>query len=399
MRALKICFMKSCGTVAPHIIADIADAFIHAGHSALIIDFESEGVYAANEPDAKAAVASRIVARMRAFAPDFAISYGMGGVVSLPGEAINLFEALKLPYLLLFYDAPLDLAEKFKRLKGSQLLRVLCWDRRYLPWLEGQGVERLIHQPLGTNVRVFGAAKPSNATGISFVGSLPADALKRGLPGSTALQAFAKGFIELKLKEPCRPFRELLDARQAALPESDRAAFAAFRGTPGFVRFFSDLMSFADALYRRESMRILKGFQPTVYGGGAWLDAGLDGVSLKGPVAYGAELASLYASSMININLTNSHLEGAVNQRPFDCAAAGGFLLSDFREQMPELFDPETEIPTFRSLEELRELAARFSRDAEARRRMAESARRRAVAEHSWDVRVAGLAKWFLETL
>ena len=401
MRALKICFMKSRGAVAPHVIGDIADAFANAGHPVMAIDFEESGLYSANTPEEQGAQAAKIVMRIRSFAPDFAISYGFGGVISMPGASANLFEALKLPYLLLFYDSPLDLSAQLQRLKGSSLLRVHCWDRSYLPWLEAQGVERLLWQPLGTNARVFGTARRSGAfaSGLSFVGSLPGDALKRGLPGNPSLQSFAKGLLDLKLATPCRPFRELLEAVEGGLPEAARDQFAKFRSTPGFSRFSSDLMSLADGLYRREAMRSLKDFKPSIYGGGAWSDAGLDGFHLNGPVAYGSDLASLYASSEINVNLTNSHLEGAVNQRPFDCAAAGGFILSDYREQMPELFDPEREIPTFKSLGELSELVARFRRDEAIRLRMVAAARRRALAEHSWDIRAGGMAKWLLESL
>ncbi len=393
--------MKSRGSVAPHVIDDLAEAFEQCGHSTLIVDFEARGFYSASGSAAEASVAAGLLSSLKGFSPDCAISYGFGGVISLDGGAANLFELLKIPYLLLFYDAPTDQGEALQRLRGSALLRVHCWDRRHLPWLEAQGVERLFFQPLGTNVRVFGAARPSAAfaSDVSFVGSLPKGALKRGLPGNQPLQAFARSAVALKLFEPCKPFEEIVDAVESSLSGEALASFSSFRSSKGFVRFRLDLMAYADALYRRESMRALKDLRPVVYGGGAWFESGLEGVELKGPVAYGSELASLYASSAVNVNLTNSHLEGAVNQRPFDCAAAGAFALSDFREQLPELFDPETEMPFFKTLDELKELAARYKRDAAARSRMAAAAKLRALSEHSWKRRAGDMAKWLLETL
>jgi len=84
---------------------------------------------------------------------------------------------------------------------------------------------------------------------------------------------------------------ELLDATQAALPSDWAAPFEAFKHTTGFQDFSDDVTALADALYRRESIRLLKEFHPHVFGGGAWLETGLDGVELHQAVGYGRPLA------------------------------------------------------------------------------------------------------------
>ncbi len=394
MRKLKLLVMKSAGTIAPFIMTDIAESFERLGHAVLTIDFAAEGLYAGE----KAGKAISISERIRSFAPDFALSYGCGGLITL-ADGVHLFEALKIPYLLMFYDAPFGLDAKLASFGSSPLLRVLCWDRRYFQLFKSFGAERLLWQPLGTNLRTFGAAQASGAAaGISFVGSLPLERLARGLPGSPPLQAFAKSVLELKMASPCRPARELFDEAEGALPPEAAAPFREFRKTPGFAAYMVDVICLADALYRREALMALSDKGPSVYGNDGWKSAAIPSLDYRGQIEYGPKLAEAYASSAVNLNLSNCHLESAVNQRVFDCPAAGGFLLTDYRADLEELFDPGTELAVFRNIDEMRELAGRFASDEPGRRRIAEAARRRVFAGHGWDSRTAALASWLDET-
>ncbi len=391
---MRLCLMKSRGSVAPHVIADIAEAFSSLGHEVFVLDMAAEGLYSSNDSGEKAPKAAEIIKKLVDFKPDFALSYGFGGIISLGGDEDNLFEALKTPYLLLFYDSPLDLGPQLERLRGSSLLHGLCWDGNYVRWLEERGVKRVFKQPLGTNVRVFGSPKrpESPANALTFVGSLPEGVLEKGLPGTPPLQRFAWNFIEAKLRAPCKPFRILWRSCENALPEAERAPFSEFAKSNGFERYKADVMALGDALYRRESIKALLDYRPSVYGGGAWRTlADVKGLEIRDAIPYGEALAALYASSAINLNLTNSHLETAVNQRPLDCAATGSFMISDYRSQLSELFDPETEIPSFKTLPEMRELFDRYSRDVFARLKMAEAARKRVLACHSWTRRAEEL--------
>lgn len=102
------------------------------------------------------------------------------------------------------------------------------------------------------------------------------------------------------------------------------------------------------------------------------------------------EMVRIFAASAINLNLhAATHVDGLdpepdfVNPRTFELAACGAFQLTDSRRPLRDLFD-EGEVAVFRSVSELRALVDRYLEDAPGRARMADRARRRALAAHTY---------------
>ena len=84
-------------------------------------------------------------------------------------------------------------------------------------------------------------------------------------------------------------------------------------------------------------------------------------------------------------------MKGAVNQRVFDVPATGAFLLTDYREQVENLFEPGREIICYHSPEEATDLARRYLARPQDRLAVAAAARARILAEHSYEHRVRAL--------
>ena len=62
------------------------------------------------------------------------------------------------------------------------------------------------------------------------------------------------------------------------------------------------------------------------------------------PVAYGDEVFKLYRLSAVNFACSSVQMAGAVTQRVFDVPAAGGFVITDSRRQLEQLFDVGEEV-------------------------------------------------------
>lgn len=71
------------------------------------------------------------------------------------------------------------------------------------------------------------------------------------------------------------------------------------------------------------------------------------------PVDYSQIAPKIYHLSRINLNLTLRSIETGAPQRIFDIMSVGGFVLSNYQEELEELFVPDKEIVLFHSLEEL----------------------------------------------
>ncbi|WP_447977036.1 CgeB family protein [Candidatus Nitrospira bockiana] len=104
----------------------------------------------------------------------------------------------------------------------------------------------------------------------------------------------------------------------------------------------------------------------------------------------------VFNSSTINLNLHSYTGPGLdpeadfVNPRTFELAACGAFQLVDRRALLPELFT-ELEVATFEAPEHLGTAVARWLDDEPGRRRLTEAARRRVLAEHTYEHRLKAL--------
>jgi hypothetical protein len=77
-----------------------------------------------------------------------------------------------------------------------------------------------------------------------------------------------------------------------------------------------------------------------------------EGIQYHQAVFDRAQVAEIFATSRVNINITSLQFDSAVINRVLDCAAAGGFILTDKKAQLTELTAVADEI-SYATLEEL----------------------------------------------
>ena len=93
----------------------------------------------------------------------------------------------------------------------------------------------------------------------------------------------------------------------------------------------------------------------------------------------------------------NAHLDVAGiyanNLRLYEVTGAGSLLLTDWKKNIATLFEPETEIATYRSLEECVALAKHFLENDDEREAIAAAGQARILREHTFDHRVVELCQ------
>ena len=89
------------------------------------------------------------------------------------------------------------------------------------------------------------------------------------------------------------------------------------------------------------------------------------------------------AGAKINLNISLKCIRTGVPLRVFDVLACGGFLLTNFQAELPELFNPGEELVCYQSMEELVTLTDFYLKHDEERRRVAENGRRRIEADYT----------------
>lgn len=111
---------------------------------------------------------------------------------------------------------------------------------------------------------------------------------------------------------------------------------------------------------------------------------------------WGEELHTLLTESKIILNVTRGPYYAAgtgINLRIFEALAAGCFLLTDYCDEIAELFTPGVEIETFRSPQDLSEKVAYYLAHPEQRRLIAKNGHAAFLKRYTWEQRAREIVK------
>lgn len=107
---------------------------------------------------------------------------------------------------------------------------------------------------------------------------------------------------------------------------------------------------------------------------------------------FGLEMFAQLAHSRITLN---SHIDMsekyASNMRLYEATGVGSCLLTDWRPNLPELFDPETEVVTYETAEECIEKVEYLLGHEEQRQSISRAGQKRALRDHTFDNRAVQL--------
>ncbi|MCH5262952.1 MAG: glycosyltransferase [Lachnospiraceae bacterium] len=96
----------------------------------------------------------------------------------------------------------------------------------------------------------------------------------------------------------------------------------------------------------------------------------------------------VFYSSKINLNITLRSITSGVPARVFEVMGVGGFVLSNWQEEIPELFVEDKEIVTFKTPEELVDKADYYLKHEDKRTRIAINGYRRVKEQYTYEHRL-----------
>lgn len=336
------------------------------------------------------------------FQPDAVLTLNHLGV-DREGLLTDLLARLELPLASWFVDNPHLVLHLYEGL-ASPWLTIFTWDKDNIPSLRAQGFTHVFHLPLGTDPERFrpgqGRVAPAEwRADVSFVGNSMvykvAQRMRRGhFPRHLLLRY--RDVASAFAASTDRSVRDFIHAYSPALA----AAYEALPDREEQLAYETLLTWEATRQYRADCVRRLLAFHPLIVGDEGWR------VVLRhekrpwrwhNALNYYEELPRFYPLSAINFNATSVQMKGAVNQRVFDVPAAGAFVLTDWREQMDELFEPGTEMVSYRHPDEVPELARRYLDHPAERQAVSRAGRRRVLACHTWEHRLQTLLRTMRE--
>jgi spore maturation protein CgeB len=374
------------------LIPEVVRAFRQLGHQAELLLFDKR-----REPGEE--VLHRILRRLGDSPPDLVFTVNHLGF-DREGVLLAALERLRLPSVSWYVDSPAIILSLYDGPR-SDLACIFVWDPTYIPTVQAMGFSRVFPLPLATDPEVFRprtTARSREAQGrVVFVGNSMVGTVRQKFARLPETPAFQELWGKLSPAFQARPGRSLA----ALLEELHLQDHPGLRGLDrqGRTDLEAALLWCATRDYRLACIRPLAPFAPVIYGDPGWGELTGPPVVLRPELNYYDELPGVYRAAAVNFNATSLQMKAAVNQRVFDVPAAGGFLVTDFREQLAECFDLGREMVCYQEPGEIPEVVRFYLRRPELRRKTVRRARRRVLAEHTYRHRVAALLETLRRTL
>ncbi len=296
-------------------------------------------------------------------------------------EVCNIFH---LRYLSWIVDAPV--MELYASSIKNQWNRTFLFDKELYNEISPYNPDCVFHLPLGARTapkdELFKKAssedKKKFAHDIAFVGSLytekcPYDKLSGA---SEALTGYLDGIM--KAQEKIYGYYFIEDLLTDEMVEEFKTHLPGFYQYPS-ESFLTDKRTMSQlyignkisAMERVDTFKYLSvRFPVSIYTGSDTKD--IPKLKNMGLAKSLTEMPLIFHYSKINLNMTSKAIRSALPLRIFDILSCGGFLVTNYQPEIPELFTPGEDLMMYSSMEELSEIIAYFLAHEDERIEIAE---------------------------
>jgi spore maturation protein CgeB len=362
----RIGIVKGPGVIGPQVIDAYERAFRALGHQTRTVTL------AAPPPQLVAEITGLLE-----WNPHLVVGYGHNAIISNPAGPI--FRRAGFPVAVLHYDCPffvLSEAFKVEFRQHPDAYHHFIWDDAFAEPFAAMGFRHVQPILLAADTELFEPRQGTPRFDVSFVGRRgdPVAARQQRQGGfSPAMNEFIDEVIAGKGAEPCLPTLAHWEAvRARRFP-----ALGVDWREQGMATVYLAIHREATPLVRERALGSVRSARPTVFG------AGWPGLESHPEIDYRRELPAVYADSRINLNITSAQLERSINNRVFDVAATGAFLLTDHRADLAKVF-PDFAPLTWRSYAELDDKVAHFLGHQAERQELARALQQAVLAGHTY---------------
>jgi spore maturation protein CgeB len=317
--------------------------------------------------------------------PDFLLSVNHLGFDE-DGKLAQLLEAVKLPFAVWYVDSPTIIIKNFTENISPNCVLFL-WDRSYIEPMKKYGFGKTHFLPLATDPSIFKPIRRNRIPQcfreqVSFVGNSMVEAVENWfsrLPRDSTTEAITRFAVPLQIANHPVPIKEILETiakKHGLRPE--------FKDPVDHLNLQAALVWKATMEYRKTLVESLGPFAIRIYGDPGWHQILNGTIKISPPINYYTDLPMIFNGTDVNINATSFQMNSAVNQRVFDAASCGALLLTDHQPDMDTLFDLPREAVCYEEATQAQDQVAYYLKNEKDRRRIAERARRRVLAEHTY---------------
>lgn len=371
---------------------DMIDAFSELGYSVEICPFP-KGINTTQKE------ANQILQeRLKEKGYDFVFSFNFLPMVSV------CCQEQQIPYVSWVYDSPYTHVYSYIILNSCNY--VFLFDYTVYEELKNAGISTVYYLPLAVNAKRLARLEKADwrkekySADVSFVGSLydePKHQLYDKLQGATP---YVKGYLDAIIQAQKRVYgynflKEMLSAdiikemQKTYLIETNETNVIA----PEALYADYVLSRQVTALERKEIMNLLgERFDNT----GIHLytvnpKVQIRGVENRGAVDYYTEMPYVFLHSKINLNITLKSIKTGIPLRAFDIMGCGGFLLTNYQQELMQYFEPDVDFVYYTDYKDLTDKVEYYLSHEKERAEIAENGARKVLTEHTMVKRVESM--------
>lgn len=343
----------------------------------------------------------RVMGELLKSKPDciFSINAWPGALLEDFGLAQDAVKSMQIPRVCWLVDDTQLYEDSHAQKPFNDYDWVIASDRSYLPWLK-QLTQQAFFMPPAAMFDKKGTMQEKYAAAISYVGSLP-NVRNELRSVSPITQELLKKIEVNKREQPTQSFIDLLNQLSPSSESREQLSSVAEQFTSQTRKGFQtsqarvEYLLYNVATYLKR-MRIVEALLPLglcVYGPESWRDA----LPLKFKNRYRAfvanhDLANVYASSRLSLNIHSHQCPTCLNTRDFDVPMAGGAVLGDWVEDVDRGFlEPGKETLAFHTTDEAVEAAQQIFSNQAALDSLRRDGHNRVASEHTYKRRAQSL--------
>lgn len=237
---------------------------------------------------------------------------------------------------------------------------IFCFDRDQCTELRSYGVDHAYHLPLGVDYTIFLPAIKANTTkigsDISFVGTLYTDE-RDYFSEISFLPEYVRGYIEGICESQLNLFGYNLVSE--SIPDSiyeELKKYIDFHMEENyyltFEKFIVDIINKKITIMERSRMlsSISRRYKVDLYSGSD--SSHIPYINNKGYVHYYNQMPNIFANSKINLNITLRSILSGIPLRVLDIMACGGFVLTNYQQEIAEHFNDGYDLAIYTCLED-----------------------------------------------
>lgn len=295
---------------------------------------------------------------------DVAMSFNFWNSIALACDKEHV------PYIAWGYDSPLS--AKIEKSLHYPMNHLFVFDKAQLVYYRKKGFENVYHLPLAVDtkrldkIRLSSEERQLFTADISFVGNMYGSDYQKL---QCVLTDYEKGYFESLIETQYQIYGdyfisdlisdEMLDSMQERIKDEVKYWSNSVGKAPKieFRRWVEMLI--AKEVTRRERLLIVstlsKRHQFKFYSANP--EKLLTDVDYKGTVASHSGAPKVFKASKINLNMTYKQITVGMPLRVLDIMGAGGFLMSNYQEELVENFRPGVDCVIYESVEDAIEKA------------------------------------------